>query len=426
MVKIGVIGGSGLDNLDIFQQSQEKEVLTPYGKPSSSLKYGNIQGVEVILLARHGREHTIPPTQVNFRANIHALKQAGCTHILASTAVGSLKQEVKPGDLVILDQFIDFTRHRQFTFHQEFEPGQAKHTPMAEPFSDDLRKILSDSCDQLNLVHHKKGTVATIEGPRFSTKAESHMFRQWGADVINMTVSTEAILANEVAIPYAAIAMSTDYDCWKEDEEPVTWDAIMQTFKTNADNVTKLLINVIPKITNSSSIKDKIRTIPNWPKPGIMFRDITTLLQDPEGFKETVDLFYERYKDYDIDAIAGIESRGFIFGSVLANKLGVSFVLIRKPGKLPSETISQEYAKEYGLDKVEVHKDAVSVGSKVLLIDDLIATGGTALAAGRLMRDLGAQVVECTFVIDLPDLGGMKKLEQDGFKTHNLIEFEGE
>ena len=236
------------NNPEILEDAKDIEVSTPFGKPSSKLKIGKIKGVDVVLIARHGREHTVPPTQVNFRANIHALKEAGCTHIIATTAVGSLREEIDRGHLVILDQFIDFTRHRAISFHEKFEPHKPIHTPMAEPFDNDLRELLIKTCKELKLFCHEKGTVVTIEGPRFSTKAESHMFRLWGADVINMSIAPEAALANEAGIPYAAVAMSTDYDCWKEDEEPVTWDAISEIFKANVDKVTSLLINVIPEV----------------------------------------------------------------------------------------------------------------------------------------------------------------------------------
>jgi 5'-methylthioadenosine phosphorylase len=248
MVKIGIIGGSGLDNPDILEDSKEIAVDTPFGKPSSTLKVGKIKGVDVVLIARHGREHTISPTGVNFRANIRALKEQGCTHILATTACGSLREEIDRGHLVILDQFIDFTRHRAVTFHESFEAHKPEHCPMAEPFDKNLRGLLIQSCKELKMFCHEKGTVITIEGPRFSTKAESKMFRIWGADVINMSIAPEAALANEAGIPYAAVAMSTDYDCWKEDEEPVTWEAVLEIFKQNAENVTNLLVEVIPKI----------------------------------------------------------------------------------------------------------------------------------------------------------------------------------
>lgn len=248
MVKIGIIGGSGLDNPDILEDSLDIDVNTKYGKPTSILKSGKIKGVEVILIARHGREHTVPPTQVNFRANIQALKDQGCTHIIATTAVGSLREEIDRGHLVILDQFIDFTRHRAISFHEEFEPHKPVHCPMADPFDNSLRNILIKTCKEQKIFCHEKGTVITIEGPRFSTKAESKMFRQWGADVINMSIAPEAALANEAGIPYAAVAMSTDYDSWKEDEEPVTWEGVLEIFKANVEKVTDLLIHTIPKV----------------------------------------------------------------------------------------------------------------------------------------------------------------------------------
>ena len=248
MVKVGIIGGSGLDNPNILMDVREIEVDTHYGKPTSSLKLGKISEVDVVLIARHGREHTIPPTQVNYRGNIQALKDQGCTHILATTACGSLREQIGRGDFVILDQFIDFTRLRKVSFFEEFAPGDMKHTPMAEPYSEELRNILIETAQELNLKYHGKGTVVTIEGPRFSTRAESEMFRIWGADVINMSIASETILANEAGIPYAAVAMSTDYDCWKDDEAPVTWEEILEIFGKNVDNVITLLTNTIQKI----------------------------------------------------------------------------------------------------------------------------------------------------------------------------------
>ncbi len=249
MVKIGIIGGSGLDNPDILKDAKDVEVDTSFGKPTSPLKTGKIEGVDVVLIARHGREHTIPPTQVNYRANIQALKDQGCTHILATTACGSLREQIDRGDLVILDQFIDFTRLRKVSFFEKFEPGDMKHTPMADPYNEDLRKILIDTAKELNIKFHEKGTVVTIEGPRFSTRAESNMFRIWGADVINMSIAPETALANEAVIPYAAVAMSTDYDCWKTDEAPVTWNEILEVFSKNVEHVIALLTNAIPKIS---------------------------------------------------------------------------------------------------------------------------------------------------------------------------------
>ncbi len=242
---IGIIGGSGLDNPDILQSPTDERVSTPYGDLPSPIRVGSMGGHTVCLVARHGREHTVPPTQVNYRAVISALRQLGCTGILSTTAVGSLREDIRRGDLVVLDQFIDFTRHRPISFHEGFQPHSPVHTPMAEPFHNGLRGLLVKACKDLGIRHHERGTVVTIEGPRFSTHAESNMFRLWGADVINMSIAPECILANEAAIPYASIAMSTDYDCWKTDEPPVTWDDILAIFRQNAEKVTNVLIRAI-------------------------------------------------------------------------------------------------------------------------------------------------------------------------------------
>jgi len=174
----------------------------------------------------------------------------------------------------------------------------------------------------------------------------------------------------------------------------------------------------------TDSIKSKIRTVPNWPKDGIMFRDITTLLKDPQGFKETIDLLYNRYKDKKIDKVIGIESRGFIFGAPLAYLLGCGFVPVRKPGKLPAECEFEEYTLEYGKDKIEIHKDSIEKGENVLIVDDLIATAGTACAARKLVKKLGGNLIECTFIVELVDLKGRDKLK--GEKIFSIVEFAGE
>src|SRR3989338_10195385 len=367
MVKIGVIGGSGLDDPKIITDFKEKKVNTPYGWPSSVLTLGKIHGVEVVIIARHGKKHEINPTKVNYQANIYALKQEGCTHILATSAVGSLKQEIEPRDLVFPDQFIDFTRFRKNTYFDKY--GDVQHVGMAEPFSSELRKMMMEECEQLKYKFHKKATIVIIEGPSFSTKAESFMFKNF-ADIIGMTTFPEIALANELEIPYASIVMSTDYDCWKDDEEPVSFEMVLSRMKDNVEKVKQILIRVIPKIAKKDEdfIKNKIRTIPNFPKPGIMFRDITTLLLDSQGMKKTVEIFYNRYKD------------------------------------------------------IEIHSDAIQPGNNVLLIDDLIATGGTARAAAQLIEKLGGKIEEISFIVELPDLLGREKLKP--WPVFSIINFE--
>jgi len=248
MSKIAIIGGSGLENPAILKNATELKVETPFGLTTSDFKCGTIGGKEVVLLSRHGRQHTIPPTQVNNRANIWAIREIGCSHILATTACGSLREEIGRGDFVVPDQFIDFTRHRTITFFDSFEPREMKHTPMADPFDSYLRSKLIESAFDLGIKVFERGTVVTIEGPRFSTRAESNMFRMWGADVVNMSTAPEVILANELEIPYAAIAMSTDYDCWKTDEAPVTWGEVLRVFNSNASRVIDLLVQTVEKI----------------------------------------------------------------------------------------------------------------------------------------------------------------------------------
>ena len=238
--KIGIIGGSGLDDPKILVNPKEIELDTPYGKTSDKLICGFIGNTEVVVLARHSKEHSISPTKVPYRANIWALKEVGCTQILATTACGSLREELEPGDLVFIDQFIDFTKLRTLTFFED----EVVHTAMPEPFDAALRNKLGAAAKALGFKHHNKGTMITIEGPRFSTKAESKMFQIMGADLINMSTVPEVSLANELKLPYQSIAMVTDYDCWKENEEPVTYEMVLSRMKENAEKVKTLLIKM--------------------------------------------------------------------------------------------------------------------------------------------------------------------------------------
>ncbi len=250
-MKIGVIEGSGLEKGDFLKDTKEVDISTPYGNPSSKIKKGILNGNEIFILSRHGENHTITPSNVNNRANIYALAKLGCKHILATTAVGSLKNYIEPGDFVIVNQFIDFTKQRPTTFYENFKEGIV-HTNMAEPFSQNLRDHLIKTCEELKFKHHKIGTILTIEGPRFSTRAESFMFKKF-AHIINMSTSPEAILSKEAELEYAVIAMVTDYDCWEKNEVSVTWEMIQQRMKQNSEKVKQLLIKTIEKIANKSN-----------------------------------------------------------------------------------------------------------------------------------------------------------------------------
>lgn len=245
MNKIAIIGGTGFEDPYLLRNPEYAEIGTPYGLPSSGFITGKIGNVEVCILSRHGKHHELPPSRINNRANIWAIREMGCSHILSTAACGSLRQEIGRGDLVFPDQFIDFTRSRAITFFERFEPGELHHVSMSEPFDKFLREQLVRNAMDMNLKFHPSGTLITIEGPRFSTRAESVMFRSWGADIINMSVAPECILANEIGIPYATVAMSTDYDAWKTDETPVTWEEVLRVFNQNVENVVKLITKTI-------------------------------------------------------------------------------------------------------------------------------------------------------------------------------------
>lgn len=245
MVVVGIIGGSGVDDPKILKDVAHKKAHTPYGAPSDTLTVGTVAGVKVVIVPRHGEGHRFNPTTVNYRANVWALKEEGVTHIIAPTACGSLREEIKPGDLVFIDQFIDRTTKRPSTF---YEGHAVCHIPMGEPFCPRLRAALIEAAKAQKVRFHPKGTMVTIEGPRFSTRAESNVFRSWGADTINMTTVPEAVLAREAGICYQPIAMSTDYDCWHQSEAPVTVEMILRTMGQNAQAVKALLLAVIPAI----------------------------------------------------------------------------------------------------------------------------------------------------------------------------------
>lgn len=248
MLKVGVIGGTGMYDADFLSEPKVVPVDTPFGKPSEPVTVGKIGNVEVVVIPRHGKGHVLSPTGVNYRANIWAMKQLGVARIIAPCAVGSLKDEFKPGDLVFTGQFIDRTTKRVSTF---YDKGKVCHISLAEPFCPELRKLLGASAERLGLPYHKAGTNVVVEGPRFSTLAESNLFRSWKCDTINMTMVPECVLAREAEICYAAVAQVTDYDCWKG--EAVTAEAVVSTLKSNVEKTRKLLLDVIPKISGKAA-----------------------------------------------------------------------------------------------------------------------------------------------------------------------------
>ena len=241
-----------MNKLDILENPVEVEVETVFGKPSDKLVCGKINGVECVIMARHDREHLTNPTNVNYRANVLALKNAGCTVIVATTACGSLNENFKPGDLAILDDFIDRTTKRSQTYYDNSQPESFHricHIPMYPAFSSELRQILIDECAEQKVSFHKTGTIVTIEGPRFSSRAESKSFQQMNGHLINMTTCPEVVLAKELGIPYASIAIVTDYDCWRENsDEHVGVEAVLKAFRATLSKVTNVIVGVIPKI----------------------------------------------------------------------------------------------------------------------------------------------------------------------------------
>ncbi len=471
---LGLVGGSGLYDLPGLENGRGVTVETPFGAPSDQLHQGTLAGVEVVFLARHGRGHRQTPSSINYRANIHALKQLGVTDLISISACGSLRAELTPGTFVLIDQFIDRTHARERSF---FGPGLATHVGFAHPTCQHLNDALETTLRTLHIPHRRGGTALVIEGPQFSTLAESRLYRDWGCDVVGMTALPEARLAREAELPYANVAMVTDFDCWHPEHESVTVDQIVRVLHANIERARAMVSVVVPllgatrvqahhtieraldaaimtapeardagliskvmavagralahtagaaPVRSGFDLESTIRTISDYPKPGIEFRDITTLLRDASAFKAAVDALAEPWLGEGITRVAAIEARGFIFGGAVAVKLGAGFVPIRKKGKLPHQVLRQAYQLEYGEDVIEMHRDAVGPGDRVLLIDDLIATGGTAMAAVSLIREAGAHVAGSAFVIDLPDIGGTATLRNHGIRVEALMSFSGQ
>jgi len=251
---IGVIGGSGLYDPGALEDAQEISVASAFGEPSGPVTTGRIGGVQFSFIARHGPGHRLSPSHVNYRANIDALKRCGVTDVLAVSAIGSLKEEYAPGDFVLVEQLIDRTTGRERSF---FGDGIVAHVPLADPVCPRLSKFAEKATDRAGANVHPGGTYVAIEGPQFSTRAESHMFRSWGADVIGMTAMPEARLAREAELPYALVGMVTDYDCWRDPKEDVDVADIIKTMTTNAENARAMLAEFaagLPKQRKASPI----------------------------------------------------------------------------------------------------------------------------------------------------------------------------
>jgi 5'-methylthioadenosine phosphorylase len=237
---LAVLGGSGLYEMDGLTDKTELTVDTPFGAPSDAIVKGKLGDTTLLFLPRHGRGHRVPPHAINYRANIAALKLAGATHLVSVSAVGSMKEEIEPTHLVCVDQFIDLTKRRPSTFFDE----AAAHVSFSDPVCKDLQSALAEAAGSAGAKVHKGGTYVCIEGPQFSTRAESLVYRSWGVSVIGMTAMPEAKLAREAELPYATLALATDYDCWHESAEPVTVEAVVATMKTNVIAAKRAIANL--------------------------------------------------------------------------------------------------------------------------------------------------------------------------------------
>ena len=247
---IGVLGGSGLYQMEELEHIREIKVTTPFGRPSDAIVLGKLGGRGIAFLARHGRGHRIPPTAINYRANIYALKSLGVTKIFSVSAVGSMKETIMPGHLVLPDQFIDRTTQRVGTF---FDQGVVAHVAFSDPICPGLSGVLAKASQEEGTTVHRSGTYVCIEGPQFSTRAESNLYRQWGVDVIGMTNIPEAKLAREAELCYATIALVTDYDCWHETEEAVSVGAILSIMKRNVEVAQRVLRKSIDLVQGLAS-----------------------------------------------------------------------------------------------------------------------------------------------------------------------------
>ncbi len=286
-VKIGIIGGSGLYKMEALKEVEEVNLDTPFGSPSDAVIVGKLEETSVAFLARHGRNHHLLPSELPFRANIHALKQLGVEYIISASAVGSLKEEVKPLDLVIPDQFIDRTKERIATF---FGSGIVAHIAFGDPICPQLADILAEVAASLELADisvHRDGTYVCMEGPAFSTKAESNLYRSWDATVIGMTNLTEAKLAREAEIAYATLALVTDYDCWHPDHDSVTVEMVIENLQRNGINAQKVIQQVVKRISANPPV--------SVAHSALKYAILTRLDQAPKETKDKLALLLQKY-----------------------------------------------------------------------------------------------------------------------------------
>jgi len=286
-IKIGIIGGSGLYQMEALSDVQEVKIETPFGNPSDALIVGKIDGVPVAFLARHGRGHTLTPSELPFRANIYAMKSLGVEYLISASAVGSLKAEAKPVDMVVPDQFIDRTKNRVSTF---FGEGIVGHISFGDPVCSNLAKVLADAVDSQDLAGvtlHRGGTYVCMEGPAFSTKAESKLYRSWDATVIGMTNLPEAKLAREAEIAYATLAMVTDYDCWHPDHDSVTVEMVIGNLQKNAVNAQRVIKEVVRRLHENPPESEA--------HSALKFAIITPLDKAPAATKEKLNLLLSKY-----------------------------------------------------------------------------------------------------------------------------------
>jgi len=285
--KIGIIGGSGLYKMEALKDVEEVQVDTPFGPPSDALIVGTLAGAKVAFLARHGRNHTLLPSELPFRANIYAMKQLGVEYLISASAVGSLKEEAKPLDMVVPDQFIDRTKNRVSTF---FGEGIVAHIAFGDPVCKQLANVVADAVANLNLEGvnlHRGGSYVCMEGPAFSTKAESHLYRSWGATVIGMTNLPEAKLAREAEIAYATLALVTDYDCWHPEHDSVTVEMIIDNLQRNAINAQKVIQETVRRITENPFVSEV--------HSALKYAILTPLDKVPVTTKENLALLLKKY-----------------------------------------------------------------------------------------------------------------------------------